>query len=175
MKMKGFLQNITRTEKGALLIFDTHANAEAMTELIGQNLTLDIKTGKDRTLNQNALLWALIGEIDAKTNGRRSEDGSTTIYCQLIKMARIKPEYMLALEEALPSLKKAFRVVLERGKRTLNGKEMTVYECYLGSSDFTTKEMSDLIETTLDYAEKTGIDTAYYREEWRGIVGKEQK
>lgn len=163
------MQNITRTEKGALLIFDSKGNPEQLSELVGLELTLELKAGKDRTLSQNSLLWAIIGEIDRKQNGRRSEDGSTTIYCQLIKMARIKPEYMLALEEALPSLKKAFRVVLERGKRTLNGKEMTVFECFLGSSDFDTKEMSDLIETTLDFAEKTGIDTAYYRDEWKGI------
>lgn len=173
MKLRGLLQNVTRTEKGALLIFDTRGNADALADYIAQEVTLNIKAGKDRTLSQNSLLWAIIGEIDRKQNGRRSEDGSTTIYAQLIKMARIKSDFLMVLEEALPSLKKAFRVVVERGKRNFNGNEMTVYECFLGSSSFSTKEMSDLIETALDYAERAGIDTAYYRDEWRGLIERE--
>lgn len=170
MKFLGFLQTITPTEKGSLIIFDTRANAEKLTEYIAQEVTLEVKTGKDRSLSQNALLWALIGEIDKKQNGRKSADGSETIYCQLLKMARIKSEFLMVLEEALPALKQAFRVVIDRGKRDFNGKQMTVCECYLGTSNFDTKQMSDMIETTLDYAERSGVDTAYYRDEWRGII-----
>ena len=173
MKARAFLQNITRTESGCLLIFDTRANPEAMTELIGEELTLDIKTGKDRTLSQNSLLWALIGAIDQKQNGRKSEEGSTEIYKQIIKMAKIKTVFLQTLAETLPMLERNFRVVVDRGKRTNeNGVEMVVFECYIGSSQFDTKEMSDTIETALDYAERSGVDTAYYRDEWKGLLNE---
>ena len=46
MKARAFLQNITRTERGCLLIFDTRANPEAMTEIIGQEITLEMKVKK---------------------------------------------------------------------------------------------------------------------------------
>ena len=174
MKARAFLQNITRTERGCLLIFDTRANPEAMTEFIGQEITLEIKTGKDRSLSQNNLLWTIIGAIDKKQNGRKSEEGSTEIYKQIIKLAKIKTVFLQTLAEALPTLERNFRVVVDRGKRTNeNGVEMVVFECYIGSSQFDTKEMSDTIETALDYAQRSGVATAYYREEWREIVGKE--
>ena len=173
MKTRGFLQIITRTETGCQLIFDTRANPEAMTEIIGQEITLEIKTGKDRSLSQNNLLWTIIGAIDQKQNGRKSEDSSIEIYRQILKLARVKTEWLQAPTESKSRLTRMFRVIIEH-KVEINdkGNEIGTYECYWGSSQLNTKEMSDVIETALDYAERAGVDTAYYRDEWRGIINK---
>ena len=174
-KMMAFLQNITRTERGCLLIFDTRANPEAMAEFIGQEITLEIKTGKDRSLSQNNLLWTIIGAIDQKQNGRKSKDGSIEIYRQILKLARVKTEWLQTPTESKSRLTRMFQVIIEHKVETNDkGNEIGTYECYWGSSHLNTKEMSDVIETALDYAERAGVDTTYYRDEWRGIIGKEK-
>lgn len=117
---------------------------------------------KGRTLNQNAMLWALIGEIDLEMNGRRSADGEQAIYLNLIEMANVKTTIMQLTFKALEE------VVKRRIYRYIEVLSQTDYtatcRCYYGTSDFTTKEMADFIEATLDYASELGLDLTGYKE-----------
>lgn len=139
-------------------------------QTLDPNKYLDIRLDdkkSQRTLRQNDKLWALIHDIDKKVNGRVSEEGEGTIYRQIIKQAKIRTEYIQALEKAQPILEQTFRCVVPRERRTSDkGVEVIVYECYIGSSQFSKEEMADFIDSALDYAERAGVeDVVYYREE----------
>lgn len=112
-----------------------------------------------RSINQNSLLWAVINEI-CKVVGFDDIE----LYCQLLEMANAKFEYMMVLPQALDLLKKQFRAVKIVENRIYNDKEMTMVKVFYGSSTFTTKEMSQLIDITLNYAIQYDIDTTYYRD-----------
>ena len=172
MKIKGQIKSVGYTlDGGTTITIETKYPFEPIISESGKELAITFKDWKsNRTLDQNALLWTIIGAIDEKQNGRRSEDGSVELYKQIIKRARVKAVFIQTLEDARSTLEKTFRVVVDRGDRTNeNGVEMKVFECYLGSSQFDTKEMSDTIETALDYAEQAGVDARHFREDWKGI------
>ncbi len=127
--------------------------------------TLDLKEYKSsRSLEQNRLIWALIGEIDKKINGyATSKDSHLDIYCQIITMAKIRVEYIETLERAKESLDKVFRVVKEVERRTSNkGVETVLYQCFYGTSTFDVKEMSDFIESLLHYAQQCEVSLSGY-------------
>lgn len=135
-------------------------------EYQNKDLTITLSDKGDRSSRQNALMWALIHDIDKELNGYSSKDGEESLYISLIEEANIKPEYMMMLPEAVERFSKTsgFRVVQEVDKRSYNGKEMSVVKCYPGSSKFDTAEMSDLIEAVLRYAAEVGINLREYEE-----------
>ena len=128
-------------------------------------LTVEVKEAKaKRTVRQNALLWALISEIDLTENGRTSEDGEMAIYCNLIRMARIKTlDYAMTEEAYLHTVKQGiFRHIEVMSHDEYYG-TMDV-RCYLGTSHFDTKEMNNFIAATLDYAANLKMDLTNYEE-----------
>ena len=136
-----------------------------LAELKGKPLTVDIKESKaKRSVRQNSLLWALISEIDIAENGRASSDGEMSIYCNLIKMARIKTlDYVMTEEVYNHTLKQGvFRHIEVMTHDEYYG-TMEV-RCYIGTSHFDTKEMTDFIEATLDYAAKIGLNLIKYED-----------
>ncbi|MGJ0961697.1 hypothetical protein ACR75P_08430 [Faecalicoccus pleomorphus] len=116
-----------------------------------------------RTLQQNKYLWALIHEISENENAQSNDD--IEMYCYLLRMAKAKYTFVSVIEDGLEDLKKEMRYVevIEYETRP-NGKRFANCRVFLGSSKFDTKEMAKLIDTTIEYAENLGIDTAYYRE-----------
>ena len=133
-----------------------------------KEITLTVSDKKDRSGQQNALLWALIHEIDKAMNGYTSKQGEEELYLQLIEEANIKPEFIMALPEVVDRFRKtsSFRVVQEVERREYKGKEMVVLKCFPGSSKFTTDEMSDFIEATKRYASESGINL----NEWSELI-----
>jgi len=111
-----------------------------------------------RSLWQNRYMWQLIHEI-AKSQGMDEE----TVYCQIIKLAKIKTEFVETIPEAIDRLKRVFRVCVERDRRTSpKGTETVVLECYFGTSTFDTHEMSEFIDRLLDYASEVGVNLTEY-------------
>ena len=123
-------------------------------------MTIEFKPYKSqRSLNQNALLWKLISDIDLAENGRGSEAGEMSIYANLIKMAKVSTASFTTTTEALDEVRrrKLFRhieVVAEGHTVTWIG--------YYGSSTFDTAEMNSLIEMAKDYAAQLNINTEEY-------------
>lgn len=136
-------------------------NLVKLEEMKGEKLSIKIdKLSKARTLRQNAYIWKLISEIDLKENALKSEKGEMDIYKNLLKMASIKADYLLATKKAVKKLKETqlFRIVEiveERG-------DNLVVKCYYGTSKFTKEEMSNFINATLDYAVNIGLDITGY-------------
>lgn len=129
---------------------------------------VDIKEYKSkRTLQQNSYLWALITEITkAQNGGIANQDSITATYCNLLEKANAKFEFILCPPGAINEFKKRFRAIRINGTVIIKNVEYTQLQVLYGSSTMNTKEMSNLIDVTLDYAYKVGVaDVKNYWEE----------
>lgn len=134
-------------------------------------VTVEIKRPKDkRTLQQNAYIWEIIGQIDAKVNGYMSDINS--IYKNILQEAKIKCLYMQTTEKAKSILEQNFRVVEEVERRFTDKGESVLYRCYFGTSQFDKTEMSNFIETLINTAYEHGIDVYNYEDVLRGSNGR---
>lgn len=150
------------------LIVSNYRQIQELKQLDGEkNYAVEIKEVKTkRSLEQNRLLWKLLGEIDKVINGGRSDD-VMNIYTLALEKANAKYEYIGALPQAEEMLKQNFRAIKFIKKIDLNGVEGNMYKCFIGSSKMDTKEMTLLIDTVMDMAEQVGIDTDWYKEQFR--------
>lgn len=129
---------------------------------------VDIKECKSkRSLEQNRYLWLLITEITKVQNGGiANQDSITATYCNLLENANAKFEFVLCPQEAISEFKKRFRAIRVNGTYTIENVEYTQLQVFYGSSTMNTKEMSRLIDATLDYAYNVGVaDVKNYWEE----------
>lgn len=127
-----------------------------------------------RTLKQNDLMWGLIGDICSNENA--SHRDTWDMYCEFLRMAKQKYTYVLVVKEGYNDLCVAHgvRAVQALGTETRdNGKEFIKCRVFIGSSRMSTKEMGNLIDCILDYAEQLGISTQYYLD--KGIKVEENK
>lgn len=159
--------NIERFGPGQLILNVDPNQLKWLADFKGMDLTVEFKPYKSqRSLNQNNLLWALLDEIDIAENGRASDEGQMAIYCNLIKLARVKTMNYKMPVEALEQTKKLFRHV-----EIIENDGVTISVIgYLGTSHFDTKQMADFIEATLDYASKLGLNLTEYKELRNGKV-----
>jgi len=115
--------------------------------------SIDIKPYKSkRSTEQNCLMWAIIQKI-AQVTGNDEMD----VYCSGLEELNIQADFFMGLPETEHILKKQFRAVKIMENRMYNGKLMTVFKCYTGSSKFDTAEMTQLIDYFLKLAEDAGI------------------
>lgn len=123
-----------------------------------KKLEVEVKPYRSkRSLEQNKLLWVLLGKLAMAMSGRKTKVSSEEAYAIMLEEANVAYDYLLALPEAEPMLKKSFRVVRKMGEREVNGKTLNVYQYFLGSSKFDTKEMTELIEAVLDKLAELGV------------------
>lgn len=96
---------------------------------------------KNRSLEQNAMMWSIIHQIASDTGNDPMD-----IYIAGLKKVKAKYDFVLAVPEAEKELKNAFRAVKALENRDYNGKKMTVFMCFYGSSTFDTSEMTKLVD-----------------------------
>lgn len=147
-------------------------NREGNDIIIRPPYPIDLKDGKysveitdykkGRSLNQNAYLWKLINEISKKENGDYTE--SQNIYIMMLRMAKAKHTDLIIQKEALEDFRKLYRDI----DVLKTSDDMVVIRAYQGSSQMDTKEMSELIDVAIKYAQEVGIDTRYYLEVFNG-------
>ena len=138
-------------KRSALLTLEETQNSE-------KKLEVDVKPHKSqRSLEQNRLLWALLGKMAFAMSGNKRKVTTEECYCIMLEEANVAYDYLLALPEAEPMLKKTFRVVRKIDEREVNGKTLNMYQYFIGSSKFNTQEMTELIEATLDKLAELGI------------------
>ena len=138
-------------KRSALLTLEETQNSE-------KKLEVDVKPHKSqRSLEQNRLLWALLGKMAFSMSGNKRKVTTEECYCIMLEEANVAYDYLLALPEAEPMLKKTFRVVRKIDEREVNGKTLNMYQYFIGSSKFNTQEMTELIEATLDKLAELGI------------------
>lgn len=81
------------------------------------------------------------------------------VYCTLLERADAKSDYVLARPETEEGLRKTFRGVKFIRQQGINNKIFNVYKVYLGSSKMTTKEMTELLEITIQLCSELRIPT----------------
>lgn len=125
---------------------------------IDKKLEIEVKEYKSkRSIEQNKMLWSLLSKMAIAMSGKKNKVSSEECYCIMLEEANVTCDYMLALPEAEPMLKKSFRVVRKVGEREVNGKTLNMYQYFVGSSKFNTKEMTELIENVLDKLAELGV------------------
>lgn len=119
-------------------------------ELEKINIILEEITQK-RGLNANSCLWKLCSQIADKLGSSKEE----------IYLEQLKKYGQSLLIPVLPETKPNgyFKYYEFREKGVLNGKECDWYIVYKGSSEYTTKEMSILLEGTNNDCKELGIET----------------
>lgn len=101
----------------------------------------------DRTLEQNRLMWALINQISERTGLE-----SWAVYKEALKRANVRSEaIMTTLDVTEQDMEKQFRAVQKIGLKEIVNSDGTkvvaqVWLVFMGSSKFTTKELSRLVE-----------------------------
>ena len=161
--LTGKLDRILKSDTSTIVSFDI---PNYMARYIDMEKDKDYKIAitevkSKRSLQQNAMLWELISQIAKASDLIPDED---RVYMELIKLAKIKTVHIQTIPEARNDLLKAFRYIIEKERRTSDkGVETVVYECFYGSSTFSTEEMTRFIDVTLYYAEQVGINTKEYR------------
>ena len=130
---------------------------QAITWLLEQDNTkfFEVKEKKTtRSLQQNKLLWELIHKIAKQQNKEDME-----VYCALLERADAKSEYIITATEMEEALRKTFRGVKFIRKQLVNNKECNIYKVYLGSSKMNTKEMTELLDITIQLCSELEIPT----------------
>ncbi|NCC19094.1 MAG: hypothetical protein EOM29_09170 [Bacteroidia bacterium] len=116
------------------------------------------------------MFWALATKIAIETHGSKQKEAVEDVYCNLLEEANVESKYILAPKETEDALRKLFRVVRNRGEREFNGKQVFVYQIWVGSSKFDTEQMTDLIELALNRCADLGVidsETELIRNEYK--------
>ena len=122
---------------------------------------VEIKEPKSkRSLEQNKMLWQLIHAIAKQTHQDDME-----VYCALLERADALSDYIITAYDMEDELRKCFRGVRFVRKQEVNGKECNIYKVYIGSSKMNTKEMTELLDITLQLCGELGIPTWGYEYE----------
>lgn len=105
-------------------------------------LTVQAKDFRNkRSLDSNAYAWVLMQEIAEATH-----QDKWNVYVTCLQRYSRAFAHMIVNPIAIPKIKETFRVVIDLGEVTVNGRTGHQLQCYFGSSTFDTKEMSVFID-----------------------------
>lgn len=125
---------------------------------------------KHRSLDQNALMWALLTEYALFLNGgRKGSISEEELYYKLLSKHGVA-QFLAVEPEAVETLKQAYKDVTVLDKVYIKNKLFIQCKCILGSSNYNTSQMTDLIEGLLDDMAEAGVDSSNVRsleEDWR--------
>lgn len=143
---------VSKNDKpAALLAFEE-------TKKAGKKLEIDVKPYKSkRSLEQNRLLWVLLGKLAEAMSGKKDRVSTEDAYRIMLEEANVAFDFVIARPETEDMLRKMFRVVRKVGERKVNGQLLNDYQCFLGSSQFNTQQMTELIESVLDKLAELGV------------------
>jgi hypothetical protein len=118
-------------------------------------LKAEITRIKDKkTLQQNRYMWELISQIAQKQNQDEME-----VYCQALQEANAKYTWLEGLPEIKEKLLQVYRAVQITRYEERFGKQFAIFKCYEGTSKYDKKEMMELLEIIVGWAEELDIPT----------------
>ena len=118
--------------------------AEKINSLVGEQVDITADKHRERrSKNANALFWACVGEI-----AKALDTDKDSIYRELLKKYG-KFTYVLIPPEAKEALKAQWRESEYIGDITHNGRPVSQFLCYFGSSTYNTKEFAKLLDGTI--------------------------
>ena len=120
----------------------------------GKLLSVEIKPYRaKRSLDANALLWVMLGEMAAALNTDKD-----SLYLEMLERYGVFT-HIVVKPEVVERVKQEWRTVRELGEVTINGKTGIQLQCYFGSSTYNSKEFSVLLEGVISEAQDLGIET----------------
>lgn len=129
--------------------------------------TVEIKQKrKVRSLNANAALWVLLGEMAAKLRTSKDE-----LYLEMLTRYGVFT-HVVVKPNVVDRVKAEWRTVRELGEVTINGQTGIQLQCYFGSSTYNTQEFTRLLDGVISEAREMGItlisdaDRALMLAEW---------
>lgn len=118
-------------------------------------LKAEITRIKDKkTLQQNRYMWELISQIAQKQNQEEME-----VYCQALQEANANYTWLEGLPEIKEKLLQVYRAVQITRYEERFGKQFAIFKCYEGTSKYDKKEMMELLEIIVGWAEELDIPT----------------
>ena len=118
-------------------------------------LKAEITKVKDKkTLQQNRYMWELIGQI-----AKKQRQDEMDVYCLALQEANAKYTWLKGFPEIKEDLLKVFRAVQITRYEEEYGKKMAIFKCYEGTSKYDKKEMMELLEIIVRWAEELNIPT----------------
>ena len=104
-----------------------------------------------RSLNANAFCWHLCNEMANVLRTSKDE-----VYQEMLK--RYGQSKVISVLSDI-DISRFVKYYEEIGKGHVEGKEFTHYRCFIGSSEYDSREMAILIDGIVDEAKELGIDT----------------
>ena len=122
-----------------------------------------------RSLNANALLWKMLGEVAAAL---RTDKWS--VYLTMLKRYGTYT-YICVKPKAVEAVKKQWRECEVIGEIDVNGDKAVQMLCYYGSSTMNTKEFSVLLDGVISEMKEMGLETPADRDLQRAIEQKRKE
>lgn len=133
----------------------------------GKPLQFELKpVKKQRSLDANAALWVLLGEMAAKLRTSKDE-----LYLEMLSRYGVFT-HVVVKPNVVDRVKGEWRTVRELGEVTINGQKGIQLQCYFGSSTYDTPEFTRLLDGVISEARELGItlisdaDRALMLAEW---------
>lgn len=132
------------------------ANVKAEYDKIKDVKKLKVKVDKyreKRSLDANAYMWVLLQKMAATMKTSKEE-----LYIEMLSRYGIFT-HIIVKPHIVDRVKAEWRTVKELGEVTVNGITGIQLQCYFGSSTYSTKEMSVLIDGVVSECKEIGIET----------------
>lgn len=114
--------------------------------------TFEVKEYRQkRSLNANSYAWALINEMSNVLRTSKDE-----VYQEMLK--RYGQSQVISVLSDI-DISKFIKYYEPIGTAHLQGKDFTHYRCFIGSSEYDSREMAILIDGIISEAEQLGIET----------------
>lgn len=143
------ISNLLRNLDGKLMVtFEVSANPEDFEGLTDKDLELSIKKyTKRRSLDANALLWAMLGEMAIALHTDK-----WTLYLMMLRRYG-KYTYVRIRPEAVEEFKQIYRECEVVGE----DENSVCLICYFGSSTYTQEEFSHLLDGVVNECKEADI------------------
>lgn len=114
--------------------------------------TFEVKEYRQkRSLTANSYAWALINEMSNVLRTSKDE-----VYVEMLKRYGQSQVISVLSDIDISKFVKYFEPI---GTAHLQGKDFTHYRCFIGSSEYDSREMAILIDGIISEAEQLGIET----------------
>ncbi len=120
---------------------------------------------KARSVTANGALWHLIDKIADATKTDR-----WTVYLEMLRRYGVMI-HLLSKPHAVDDVKKQFRIAEEIGKKHVDGVEAIQLRCWVGSSNYDTKQFSRLLDGVIAESRDLGID--FLTDDERDLIMRE--
>lgn len=128
----------------------------------GQEYQLELLKPKgNKSVAQNNTFWQVCREIAMRMDGDLHD--LNEIYFNVLEYSGAKTYEITILKEAYDTFKKTIRHTKILDEYNDKGNDYYVIQCFPGISTYNSRDMSKLLDYTLDYAEKIGINTDIWR------------